>query len=106
MASEILRGLDVLVVEDEADIRELVRYNLEKAGYVVMGVRTPVDFLADVLDCDATGGVLGSAGRSSSNATGARKSGAGPGTTDTPTPPASACVCCAMPAWAAARART
>jgi len=38
----------VLVVEDEADIRELVRYNLEKAGYPVRGVATGEEALAAV----------------------------------------------------------
>lgn len=38
----------VLVVEDEADIRELVRYNLEKAGYQVTSVVTGEEALAAV----------------------------------------------------------
>lgn len=36
----------VLVVEDEADIRELVKYNLAKAGYQVTGVVTGEEALA------------------------------------------------------------
>ena len=36
----------VLVVEDEADIRELVKYNLAKAGYQVTGVVTGEEGLA------------------------------------------------------------
>jgi two-component system alkaline phosphatase synthesis response regulator PhoP len=35
----------VLVVDDEADIRELVRYNLEKEGYGVVGVASGEDAL-------------------------------------------------------------
>ena len=38
----------VLIVEDEADIRELVRYNLAKAGYRVTGVVTGEEALASV----------------------------------------------------------
>jgi two-component system alkaline phosphatase synthesis response regulator PhoP len=38
----------VLVVEDEADIRELVSYNLTKAGYQVTGVVTGEEALAAV----------------------------------------------------------
>lgn len=38
----------VLVVEDEADIRELVSYNLTKAGYEVTGVVTGEEALAAV----------------------------------------------------------
>jgi two-component system phosphate regulon response regulator PhoB len=38
----------VLIVEDEADIRELVRYNLTKAGYQVTGVVTGEEALASV----------------------------------------------------------
>jgi two-component system, OmpR family, alkaline phosphatase synthesis response regulator PhoP len=38
----------VLVVEDEEDIRELVRYNLSKEGYEVAGVASGEDALAAV----------------------------------------------------------
>jgi len=38
----------VLVVEDEEDIRELVRYNLLKEGYQVAGVRSGEDALSAV----------------------------------------------------------
>jgi two-component system phosphate regulon response regulator PhoB len=38
----------VLIVEDEADIRELVTYNLTRAGYAVSGVVTGEEALASV----------------------------------------------------------
>jgi two-component system phosphate regulon response regulator PhoB len=40
----------VLVVEDEADIRELVRYNLTKSGFEVIGVATGEEALAAAQD--------------------------------------------------------
>ena len=43
-----MSGSLVLVVEDEADIRELIRYNLTKAGYQVKGVSTAEEGLAAV----------------------------------------------------------
>jgi len=42
----------VLVVEDEADIRELVKYNLAKAGYQVTGVVTGEEALAAAVPPD------------------------------------------------------
>ena len=43
-----MNGPLVLVVEDEADIRELVSYNLTKAGYQVTSVVTGEEALAAV----------------------------------------------------------
>jgi two-component system phosphate regulon response regulator PhoB len=43
-----MSGSVVLVVEDEADIRELVRYNLSKSGYQVVGVASGEEALAAV----------------------------------------------------------
>jgi len=44
----MMTGPFVLVVEDASDIRELVSYNLTKAGYQVMDVETGEDALAAI----------------------------------------------------------
>ena len=40
----------ILVVEDEEDIRELLKYNLEKEGYQVFGAATGEEALRAVRD--------------------------------------------------------
>ena len=45
-AVKLMAKETILVVEDEEDIRELLKYNLEKEGYQVFGAATGEEGLA------------------------------------------------------------
>ncbi len=49
-AVKLMAKETILVVEDEEDIRELLKYNLEKEGYQVFGAATGEEALQAVRD--------------------------------------------------------